>query len=415
MFSYLLVFVQLLIILCTIGYKKFFYTKHFCILVAYLFLCIALHTFFADINFGGSLFGFYTILVFTFSYIRLKSFLLVSFFYLIQNPLLILVWTLTYDIPNLIWNSTVKNIPLLYIFQILLLSVLIYFLFFLDKRHKLWLQIQKYSRRWTGLDIIILITNIALPVFRQYAILVNNSFSSYIYFCLFLFIFSILIAIISHFVIKTLSDKSFIDQLNNKVQENTEFIILANEFQHDFKTFIYTTKRYSELKDLKGLNSYLNSLETYSTKLLDRSLLDQVYNIKEASIQSLLINCIEQCYLNNIKLSLNIQNYHHQNFFLTIDFARCLSILINNAIESSSGKVYIYFSNFKGTSSCTVRNTSTRPIDIDMVFRRHFSTKNKHQGIGLSIVKNIIEIHPNTDLIVENINNWVSFTIVSTQ
>lgn len=415
MYGYILVILELLIILCTFGYGKFFYNKHLYILITFHFICIILHIFCENLIYPLSLFFLYNVLVFIFSYIRLKSILLVSLFYLIQNFLLMFIWITTYDIPNLIWGSSVINLFLLYILQIFLLLFLIYILYFIDSRRKLWLQVHKYSKRWTGPDIIIFITSNFLLAFRQYALIVEGSTSNYIYLSFILFATSASIVLISYLIIKTRSNKTFIEQLNNKSKEYSKFIILANEFQHDFKSFLYTVKRYSELKDLEGLNNYINSLEEYSIELLNHSLLDQVYNIKEPAIQGLLIDCIEKCYSNKIKLSLDIQNYPDQDFFLTIDFARCLSILINNAIEHSSGKIYISFSNFNGISSCVVRNTADTPIPIVTIFRRNFSTKKNHQGIGLAILKNIIQTYSHTDLIVENINNWVSFTISSTE
>ena len=355
--------------------------------MAYLFLCMILHVFCADLIYPLSLFVLYNILIFIFSYIRLKSILLVSFFYLIQNSIIMIIWIITYDLPSLIWGSTVISMPILYILQIFLLLILICTLIFIDTHHKIWSQISKYNKRWTNLDIIIFITNNSFLAFRQYALTVEGSIRDYIYLSFLLSGAAVSITLIAFLVIKTRSNKSFIDQLKYKSQENSKFILLANEFQHDFKTFLYTTKRYSELKDLAGLNNYLNSLESYSIELLDHSSLDQIYRIKEPAIQGLLFNCIEKCHSKKIKLSLDIQDYPHHDFFFTIDFARVLSILINNAIEHSSGKVYINFSNFNGISSCVVRNTSGLPIEINKIFRRNFSTKKNHQGIGLSILK----------------------------
>lgn len=412
--SYIVVLIQLLIILCTIGYKTFFYKKHLYLLTVYLFVCMIFHIFWNVVIFPLSLFILYNILIFIFSYIRLKSLLLVSFFYLIQNSLLMIIWIGTYDIPNLIFGSTAINLPLTYTLQLSILLVLIYILKLINIRNKLWLQIQRYSKRWTRIDIIIFIATNSFLALRQYALTIKESASNYIYLSFLLITASFSITIISFLIVKALYNKAFIDQLNNKSQENSKFILLANEFQHDFKTFLYTTKRYSELKDLSGLNNYLNSLESYSIELIDHALLDQVYSIEEPAIQGLLLNCIDKCHSNKIKLSLDIQDHLSQDFFFTIDFARALSILINNAVEHSSGKVYINFSNSEGMSSCTVRNTSDTPIEINKIFRRNFSTKKEHRGIGLSILNNIIKTYKNTDLIVENINNWVSFTLTST-
>lgn len=410
-----LVYLQLLIILCTIGYKRFFYDKYLYILSIYIFLCMICHMFYTNYIFTLSLYVLYIVLILIFSYIRLKSILLVSFFYLIQNSLIMITWILTYYIPSLFLISAFVSLPFLYIIQISLLFILIFIINFVDRYYNLWSQISKYNKRWTGGDIIILIISNVFLTFGYQAMTRKGSISIHIYISFLLFVGVALITLISIFIIKNHSNKIFINQIDSKSRENSKFILLANEFQHDFKTFLYTTKRYSELKDLAGLNNYLNSLENYSFEMINHSLLDQIYNLKDPAIQGLLLNCIEKCHNNKIKLSLDIQDYPHQDFFFTIDFARVLSILINNAIEHSSGKVYINFSNFGGISSCVVRNTSDIPLEINKIFERNFSTKKKHQGIGLSILKKIVKSYNNVDLIVENINNWVSFTVTSSE
>lgn len=411
----LLVYLQLLIILCTIGYKRFFYNKYLYILISYIFLCMLFHFYCTNYIFTLNLYVLYNGLILIFSYIRLKSILLLSFFYLIQNSLIMIIWIVTYYIPNLFLSSTSISLSFLYIIQISLLLILIFTINFVDRHYKFWSKISQYNKRWTGLDIMIFITSNIFLTFGYQAMTRKGSTSIHIYLSILLFGGVALIALIAIFIIKTLSNKTFIDQINSKSQENYKFILLANEFQHDFKTFLYTTKRYSELKDLVGLNNYLDSLEDYSIEMINHSLLDQIYNIKEPAIQGLLINCIEKCHNSKITLTLDIQEYPHHDFFFTIDFARALSILINNAIEHSSGKVYINFSNFDGISSCVVKNTSEVPIEINKIFERNFSTKENHQGIGLSILKNIIKTYNNVDLKVENINNWVLFTVTSTE
>ena len=411
MYELILIFIQILIILCMIGHKRFFYTKHWYVLIVFLLLTIISLFFYTNIILALCLYTIYYLIALLFSYTRLKSIFLVSFFFLIQNSLMTFIWVM----PNLFFISLENNSSSLYFVQILALSILIYFLKIIDGHYKLWTLVQKYSDHWTSLGFFIFFTSNFLLGYRQYTISIEKSISNYIYSSLFLLGYSIIFTLFSFLIVKVLANKKYIEQLIDKSQENKKYTKLANEFQHDFKTFLYTTKRYTQLEDLEGLKQYLETLEKYSVGLLNHSLLNQVQNIKDPAIQGLLINCIEQCSSNNIKLTLEIEDLTHHDFFYTIDFTRCLSILINNAIEHSSNKIYIRFYNVKDMSYCTIRNTSETPIKIDEIFKRNFSTKKGHRGLGLAILKNIIQNYKYTELIVENINNWVSFTIASTK
>lgn len=410
MMGSILIWIQMLIILCTIGYKNFFFNKHFYILVT-LATFSMISCFWLNEKYILLTYVAYYLLLFIFSYFKLKSFFLVSIFFLIQNLLLMSIWIIVYDFPNLIIGTTITvHTFLSYAIQIIFLVLGSLILNIINNRNRVWINIVKYSKNWTVLGIIIFISNNFLLLYRQY-IIATNEIIIYLYLSVILFVYSGFLLLLIFFINKTYEKLAFIEQLKAKSEENSKFIELANEFQHDYKTFIFSTKRYLELNDIGGLKSYLNSLENYSSSLLNHSLLSQAYNIKDPAIQGLLLLCIEECEAKGIKLFLSIEDLSTIDFFTTIDFARCLSILITNSLEHSTEKIYIKFSHSNGISSCTVKNTYNKTINIENIFQRNFSTKKKHRGIGLSILSNIIKSYTNASLEVEIINKWISFTI----
>lgn len=410
----LFVCIQLLIILYAIGRNNFFYSKHLYILIGVQSFSFISFIFISSSNYALSLGILFYIIIFVFSYIRLQSIFLVSLYYLIQNALLTFVWIAGHDLPGLFlgWNRT--SLPILsIIIQSLIFSLSLFIIYSVNKRSKLWEHLNKYSKPWLFWGITIIFCSNFLLIYKSIVQKTDTYFNDYLYLSLFFVGFSTILVLFFFLIVQTYSSKSEINHLINKAQHNNEFLEMATEFQHDYKAFIYTSKRYLELEDFTGLKNYLSSLENYSLDLLNYSDLIQVQKLENPAIQGLLINCIEQCYKKKIKIFLDIQEPLHQEFFSTIDFSRGLSILINNAIEHTNGKVYIRFSNRNGTGSCSIRNTSDTPIKIEKIFKRNFSTKKNHRGIGLSILKNIIKTYSHTDLVVENINNWVSFTIKS--
>lgn len=409
-----LIYIQILIILCIIGRKYFFRSKHFVVLAMIIVVYLISSIFLSEFYFALSL-GFYYLLIILFSYLKFKSLFLSAIYFLIQNSLLIIIWTVAYDFPLLLFNRAAHLVSsrdyfLIYSIQGLLLLILISYIYYLNKHYELWDLLSNSNKKRTFLSLAIIISNNVLLLHRQY-LAIFPVISDYFYLSLILLSYSIFFIFMIIIVNKMNEDKLFIKNLTKKSKENTRFIKLSNEFQHDFKTFLYTVSYYLKINDIEGLENYIGSLKNYSEKFLNHSLFNQVELIDYPAIQGLLIMCIEECEKNDIQLSLNIQTLSHKSFLSSIDFTRCLSILLNNAIEHSSSKIYVSFYDSNDILFCSVKNTVSQPVPIDKIFKRSYSTKEKHQGIGLSILTNIINSYQNTHLSVEKNNNWISFTI----
>lgn len=409
----LIIYFHLLIILFSVGYTTFYYKKHLYILTSIIIIGMSLEPFISGIPVLIMMI-IYCVSCLIFATQKLNSLFLALLFFLIQNSLLILTWTVGYDTPIILLKSHIDRSPYFYYFfiycaQLILLLLLIYFVYYINNRYAIWSQINKVNKKGLLVPLIIIFSNIVLLFFRQYLIRVDSLYH-YLYLSIILFAFSVFIILTIFFVNKLYANKLFLDNLIKKSEENNHFVSLADEFQHDYKTFIYTSQRYLETNDIEGLKKYFNTLQDYSSDLFSHSLYNQVQKITDPAIQGLLLNGIEQSHKLGLELSLNIQRIPHDSFFSTIDFTRCLSILINNAIEHSTGKIYISFYSSKNTVYCSVKNTNDKPIQND-IFQKNFSTKKGHRGIGLSILSKTVRLYNNANLEVENNNNWISFTL----
>lgn len=409
----LIIYFQLLIILYTIGYKTYFYKKHIYILFSILVIGISITHFISEVSTTIVLL-IYSIYFLVFSYKHSKSLAHSSLLFLIQNTLLIFTWVIGYDFPLMLFSTYVIQSPyisyfIIYFLQLFLLFLLIFFINYFNTRYEILSLISKANKQRNIIPLLIIIINVLLLFVRQYLIW-SDSLQHYLYLSLILFMSSCFIILIIFLINKIYSNKFFIENLRKKYEANMHFIDLANEFQHDYKTFLYTSNRYLETNDIDGLKEYFKTLQNYSTELLNYTLYSQIQTIKDPAIQGLLIGSIEQSNKLGLKLYLNIQNIPLNSFFSTIDFARCLSILINNAIEHSTEKIYISFYSSEDTVYCSVKNTYDKPIPNN-IFQKKFSTKKGHQGIGLSILSKTVRLYKNAKLEVENSNNWISFTL----
>lgn len=416
MFGNFFLSLSMLIILYTIGYQRFFFTSHLWILALLISICMISSLWLPEL-YIFIIYVIYYLLILIFSYIKLRSLFLASFYILTQNILLTFEGIAGYDFPLLILNLFNNNFQfskqlLLYSFELLILLFFLWLLSFINNKYFIWDKIRQFDRQNPIYGILIIIFSNFILLYKQY-LLRTGEHSSYFFLSITYILVTIFFTSSLFFISHIYLDKLFIAQLNKKYDDNLKFINLANEFQHDYKTFIMTTKRYLELEDFIGLEDYLTSLQDYSTPLLEHSLLNQINRINIPSIQAILFQCVEQCHSKKIKLSLNISvyNFSKDSFLNSINFARCFSILINNALEHSTGKIYISFITSNGSLQCSVKNTTNESINLKNIFQKNYSTKKGHPGLGLHILSKLIKHQPEATLEVKNTSPWISFTI----
>ena len=79
-----------------------------------------------------------------------------------------------------------------------------------------------------------------------------------------------------------------------------------------------------------------------------------------------------------------------------VDLCRLLGILVDNAIEEVEqmvkGNVQIAFIKNSVSKSIIVKNTCKEEIsNINLLFKKGYSSKGENRGLGLSIVKEIVD------------------------
>ena len=191
-----------------------------------------------------------------------------------------------------------------------------------------------------------------------------------------------------------------------------EQITLSNDFKHDFKAFIYSMRRYTETEDLQGAKDYLDKIESYSTDLVKGNNYSQILRIPVPAIQGLLFKLVSTCQEKNIDISLNIQKMPLRVDIGLIDFIRAASILFNNAVDGSTGKIYIGMIGINSGIRMTVRNTTDRSQGMQDFFKHGYSTKDGHRGIGLNNFIKIVNKYNNITYTADIDNGWITFTLI---
>lgn len=403
---------ELLIFLWIIGNNKWFTTKMSVLLSAILLICFSVSILFKD-PYSILLIYFFWILQIYLSYKKTETLLLPTIYIVLQNTCISLPWILLHDLPYFfIISSKFRNYPIekayVYVIQMLFLCLLIYTLKRIDKKMSFWTSLSRVTNKHTSFSMTVIVLYFAVLFFRQRSFARNDSMG-YFYLSIFLLIYTFSLIIVVYSINEKFQNDNYIELLSKEMIKSHQQIVTINEFRHDYKSLLLNLNRFLDLNDIGGAKKYLCEIANYSGEILTANPYDQIKNIPLIPLQGLLINFAEQCESTGIKLTLDIKSISpHINMGL-IDFLRCISILLNNALESSSGEVFFSLHQNDNLITCRVRNTYEGELKLASMFRKGYSSKIGHSGLGLSTFTKLIKKYNNLHYSVEAEENWVSF------
>ncbi len=182
--------------------------------------------------------------------------------------------------------------------------------------------------------------------------------------------------------------------------------------KHDFNNILHTYSGFLELEEYEGLKRYHASLLSATSHAGSMMELSQKMHENPAII-ALLMKKLEAADQNHVKLkiSLNcsVENMHIDN----MDASRVLSCLLDNAIEaareSDQRKAYLSIESKKDNSKIViVSNSTSGPVDTNAIMINGMSTKAGHRGIGLTIIRTILNQYGNSSFQMKYFDQEVS-------
>lgn len=414
MTNFFMIIVEMFLISVLIGKKYFFTNKQLGILgtLSGVFIIATFRTdYFTTftVNLIDLLFFlFINIMEIFFIYRMKKSLFLASIFIVLQNSILIFIWTVTYDIPLI--NETRRLIFIDFMFiQIVLLLFLLFILYLINKRFSFLEAFFAINKKYNFYSFLMLIVHV-ITIFIRQCLLFNHRYIDYLYWTVFLLLFTFICVLITYYINTNYKNSLIIKTLSefSQILENKN--LLSQEFKHDYKNILYGIKEYLTNDDIEGATDYLNSVISYSSKLLTP---DYYFLIKEVpipAVQGVLISMVKHCEEHGLDVILTVQSFPIKLSMNLIDFIRCFSILINNALEHSTQKIYVSFIGKHNQLEVTVKNTYKEQINLSTIFRKNYSTKKNHPGIGLSIFQKIISSYNNIHYRVDTTKEWITFS-----
>lgn len=294
-----------------------------------------------------------------------------------------------YDILHFLgWQNMILNSFLLFLSAFLIFTGLKR----LDKKHTLTNSLYHYSKDHHFIAVLInifwFLINILLNKFETRS--VNYLFISGIILLFWALCFTLLF-----FVIYIRIKEEKLSHYRKLYEVNQDYYNDLEEFRHDYKGLLFSLQASLETKNFEQGQEYLNSLRSYSQKLLGVQLDFELEKIQLLPLKGLLIEAINNASQNfHLTVKLKIYESITDINLATLDLVRVLSILLNNAIDHNrpeNGLIDIAIRKSNTGIAFTISNTITsKVIDLNNILKRGYSQKKGNTGLGLSNLTKIL-------------------------
>ncbi len=236
--------------------------------------------------------------------------------------------------------------------------------------------------------------------------------------------FFIVVGIV-YLLIKSISD--YTDKSNEVILKNeelknlkdyTEKLEIINyemrAFRHDYINILATIKGYIVDGDIEKLDEYFsNNIENTSRKMeYDNATLGKLNKIEIQSIKGIIAQKIIYAQEKKINTRIEIEEKIENINMGEVDLSRVLGILFDNSIEASlncSYKKCLEFAIIKKEKSVmiVVRNIYDGELaSINILYKKGYSTKGDNRGLGLFILKEILQKYNNVLRETNIKDNW---------
>jgi len=184
--------------------------------------------------------------------------------------------------------------------------------------------------------------------------------------------------------------------------------------RHDFINHVQVIYSMYKTKHNKELEQYLNNL------LEEIHIVNQSIKVKNPVLNAILNSKTAVAEGRNITIDVEIQNEDFDTRVKPLDMVKILGNLIDNAMEAvqyypvNLRKVKVVLSKVPKGQAFIVSNLKPE-LDqdkLDDFFKSGFTTKENHSGLGLAIIKQIVESYGGTISVKSNEKEGTLFTVI---
>lgn len=257
------------------------------------------------------------------------------------------------------------------------------------------------ERDFSGIYIIISI-NLIIEIINNFNLNYGIKLISFVCINLFVLIFYI---INNELIIEKVKAKLQLKEKEKRIEELSlyietieELVEKYREFKHDYKNIIL---------GVGAENSNVNNLlEKINKEVAGDESYHSFLNLKDISyipLKSILSYYIMLSIKKNVEVSLIVIGEIKESYITEVEFSRVMGIILENALEEASEnerkKIEIYVEASYGGLNITVGNTfKSDKMNLDKIFNKGYSTKGENRGLGLHILKSIVDKNSNMTL-----------------
>ncbi|MGG5358194.1 MULTISPECIES: sensor histidine kinase [unclassified Enterococcus] len=186
----------------------------------------------------------------------------------------------------------------------------------------------------------------------------------------------------------------------NFYEKKLERINELEDFKHDYEGILFTLAVLLEKGDTEGAVEQLLKIKDYSKDIIfSKNNTEELTKVRSMSVKSVLLIEVNRARNMGIKVKLSIHTEINELPMNPLDLARCLKILLDNAIEASietkNPFIDLTINKQTDTYQILVKNNYTRTVLLDNLGKRGITSKEGHYGLGLSNLHRIAQEYKN--------------------
>lgn len=300
-----------------------------------------------------------------------------------------------------IFNFNILLHPVNQYFILIYLSCIMIFGVFRKYIPLSFLESDREERNFSGIYIIMAI-NILIKVISDLNINYGVKLISFVSINLFILIFYI---INNQLNIEYIKDELELSEKDKEIKELTlyidtieELVEKYREFKHDYKNIVLGIGA----ENLNG-NNLLDKLnkEVVGDKNYEAFL--SLKDINYIPLKSILSYYIMLSIKKDVEVSLITIGKIRECYISEVEFSRIMGIILENALEETlkndNRKIEIYVEFMNEKLNISVANTfNNQGLKINEIYEKGYSTKGENRGLGLFILKSLVDKNPNITL-----------------
>lgn len=186
----------------------------------------------------------------------------------------------------------------------------------------------------------------------------------------------------------------------NFYEEKLERIDEIEGFKHDYEGILFTLALLLEKGDTEEAIEQLLKIKDYSKNIIfSKNNIGGLTKVRNMAIKSVLLIEINKAISMGIKVDLSIDTVIAEVPINSLDFIRCLKILLDNAIEASieteSPYINLTINKQFGIYQILVKNNYVNSAILSDIGRKGITSKEQHYGIGFSNLHRITQGYKN--------------------